>query len=98
MDKHACWTWAIKNSIAIICWTALAIVFDKWWIALFGILFLSDIKTKDKHYRICDNCGKHSKYADDYNKAIDKAREDGWVRVKDGDKFYDYCPDCKFNH
>lgn len=38
--------WAIKNSVAIICWTALAIVFNKWWIALFVVLCLSDLKAK----------------------------------------------------
>lgn len=38
--------WAIKNSICIICWVILAIVFNKWWIALFAILFLSSIQWK----------------------------------------------------
>lgn len=42
------WAWAIKNIICIICWTALAIVFNKWWIALFAILFMSNLKT-DEH-------------------------------------------------
>ena len=35
------WSVAMKNSIAIICWTFLAWHFGKWWIALFGALFLS---------------------------------------------------------
>lgn len=46
MSKHMIWAWAVKNSISTICWTALAIFFGKWWIALFGVLFLSDISTK----------------------------------------------------
>lgn len=36
--------WCIKNSIAMICFTVLAIIFDHWWVALFGALFLSDYK------------------------------------------------------
>jgi hypothetical protein len=42
MNKNLIWAWAIKNSVAILAWTTLAITFDKWWIALFGILFMSD--------------------------------------------------------
>jgi hypothetical protein len=46
MNTSVYWAWAIKNSICVICWTVLAVVFNKWWIALFGVLFLSDLKTK----------------------------------------------------
>lgn len=44
MDKNIMWAWAVKNSICVICWTVLAIHFDKWWIALFSVLFLSSLK------------------------------------------------------
>lgn len=91
MSKSDLWAWAIKNSIYIICWTVLAIVFNKWWIALFGLLFMS--KPQTKYYRVCDKCGKHSPYADSYNDALDKAKEAGWVHCVDGNK--DYCPDCQ---
>ena len=37
----------LKNCVAIACWTALAIYFGKWWIALFCILFLTLIDGKD---------------------------------------------------
>lgn len=92
-ERNIIWAWAIKNSICVICWTALAIIFNKWWIALFGLLFLSGISTKHKSYRICDKCGKHSEYADSYNEALDKAKTAGWVHYVEGNK--DYCPDCK---
>ena len=36
----------LKNIIAIICFTILAIVFNKWWIILFSILFLTTFKSK----------------------------------------------------
>lgn len=45
MNKSVWWAWAIKNSICMICWTILAIVFNKWWIALFDLLFLSYFQT-----------------------------------------------------
>lgn len=93
MDKNTLWAWAIKNSICIICWTALAIIFNKWWIALFAVLFMSGLQTKYKAYRVCDKCGKHSPYANDYNEALDKAKEVGWVHCVNGNK--DYCPDCQ---
>jgi len=93
MNKSNMWAWAIKNSICVICWTVLAIVFDKWWIALFGILFLSSLTTSVSKYRICDKCGKHSPYANSHNEALNKAKEAGWVHYVDGDK--DYCPDCQ---
>ncbi len=96
MNKTLIWAWAIKNSIAIICWTALAIAFNKWWIALFCVLFLSDLQTKHKSYRICDGCGKHSSYADSYNEALEKAKDEGWLHCVEGNK--DYCPDCRKEH
>lgn len=92
MDKSFIWTWAFKNIVAIVAWTALAILFDKWWIALFALLFLSDISTKTKSYRICDGCGKYGPYANSYNEALDKAKEAGWVHYVDGAR--DYCPEC----
>ena len=93
MNKSAYWAWAIKNSICVICWVVLAIVFNKWWIALFAVLFMSGLQTKYKAYRVCDKCGKHSPCANDYNEALDKAKEAGWVHCVDGNK--DYCPDCQ---
>lgn len=36
----------LKNSVAIICFTILAIVFNKWWISLLSIIFLSLVKYK----------------------------------------------------
>ena len=30
MNKGAWLAWAIKNSICVICWTVLSIVFNKW--------------------------------------------------------------------
>ena len=87
------WAWTIKNSICVICWAVLAIVFNKWWIALFGLLFISSLQTKHKFYRVCDKCGKHSPYADNYNEALKKAKEAGWIHYEDGDK--DYCSDCQ---
>lgn len=36
----------ISNTIRIIAFIVLAIIFDKWWIALFSALFLNSIKQK----------------------------------------------------
>lgn len=95
MNKNGLWAWAIKNSISVICWVVLAIVFNKWWVALFGLLFVSGFTTEVKHryFRVCDKCGKRSPYADNYNEALDKAKESGWIHYADGNK--DYCPDCQ---
>ena len=93
MDKNTIWAWAIKNSICVICWTVLAIIFNKWWIALFAMFFMSGLETKHKTYKICDKCGKHSPYADSHNEALEKAKALGWVHYADGNK--DYCPDCQ---
>ena len=88
------WMTMMANAVSLICWTALAIYFNKWWIALFSVLFFMSIKTERKYYRICDSCGKHSPYAKDNNEAIEKAKEAGWIRRKVGDKFEDFCPNC----
>ena len=39
---------AIINVIIMVCWTALAIHFDKWWIALFAALCFSSLRTECK--------------------------------------------------
>lgn len=93
MNKNIALSWTIKNSICVICWTVLAIIFDKWWIALFGLLFLSSLSTTNKKRRICDKCGKRSESADSTAEAIDKAKKAGWIHIVDGDK--DYCPECQ---
>lgn len=81
----------LKNVMVILVWGALAVLFDKWWIALFAILFMSYVES----YRVCDGCGKHSPYASSYNEALDKAKEAGWIHYVDGNK--DYCPECAKN-
>lgn len=48
------WSVALKNSIAIICWTFLAWHFDKWWIALFGGFFLTYVDWSKKDERKAD--------------------------------------------
>lgn len=93
MDKNIIWAWAVKNSICVICWVVLAIVFNKWWIALFGALFLNELETKYKTHRVCDGCGKHSPYADSHNEALEKAKAAGWVHYISTNS--DYCPDCQ---
>ena len=36
-----------KNLLTIICFVVLAIFFNKWWLALFSILFMTSVE-KDK--------------------------------------------------
>jgi hypothetical protein len=87
---------AIKNSVCMICWSVLAIIFDKWWIALFAALFMTSYTTQTdvkKYYRVCDKCGKYSPYADSHNGALEKAKAAGWVHYADDNK--DYCPECQ---
>ena len=39
----------IKHTISLALWVVLAIAFNKWWIALFSILFLTSVeKEKNK--------------------------------------------------
>lgn len=93
MDDEIYFAVAIINSVAIICFSILAVVFNAWWIVLFSILFIRSVQRK--YFRICDNCGKHSPMADSYNEAIDMAKDSGWIRRYNDDKWEDYCPECK---
>jgi len=34
----------LNNSLRLMCFTALAIVFDKWWLVLFVIFFWFDAR------------------------------------------------------
>ena len=95
MNKGAWWAWAIKNSVCLICWTALAVIFNKWWIALFAILFMSSLSTETvrKKARFCDKCGQYSPCADTEAEALKKAKDAGWIHLEDGNR--DYCPECR---
>lgn len=37
-----------RNVISLICFTILAIVFNKWWIVLFTIIFWCSVEKKEK--------------------------------------------------
>ena len=94
MNKNTIWACAISNMISVSCFTVLAVMFDRWWIVLFALLFFTIPKsTAERYYRICDGCGKHSPYADSYNEALEKAKAAGWVHQVDCNK--DYCPSCQ---
>ena len=95
MNKHAYWTWAIKNCTAIICFTVLALTFNKWWIVLFALLFLNDLKAAhiNTYYRVCDSCGVHSPNAETPEAALKLAKEAGWKHYKSTNT--DYCPTCQ---
>ena len=36
----------IKNTISLTLWVVMAITFNKWWIALFRILFLTFVEKR----------------------------------------------------
>ena len=46
--KSIYWSVTIMNIIVMICWTAMAIYFGKWWIALFAVLCLRCITWERK--------------------------------------------------
>ena len=94
MYKHAYLAWAIKNSTVIICFTVLAIIFNKWWIILFAGLFLSNLRTAPtmEYYRVCDSCGTNSPYAETPEAALKLAKEAGWKHYETTNE--DYCPTC----
>lgn len=94
MSKGAWSAWAVKNSVVVLCFTGLAVHFDRWWIVLFAMFFTSSLERKTPVRRICDGCGK-TLYSTDWDATDDKAKRAGWIRKKNGDKWEDYCPDCR---
>ena len=100
-NKYIYWTVAISNVALLAAFTALAIIFHKWWIVLFSLLCYSyKSKTVQKHYRICDKCGRHGPEKGTYNDALDAAKEAGWysepIKLSDGSvNMIDYCPQCQ---
>ena len=36
----------IKNILVLVCFTFLAIFFEKWWIVFFAIIFWNSVSTK----------------------------------------------------
>lgn len=83
----------IYNIIVVATWAGLAVFFNSWWVALFGILFISIPNVAYRHYRICDRCGAKSDPAYTAEEAIRVAEKAGWVHYDEGNR--DYCPSCK---
>lgn len=46
MSNRPFWAVALENSIALVCFTVLAVVFKHWWIVLFYALFITSYKNK----------------------------------------------------
>ena len=46
----------IKNIVSIICFTILAIMFNRWWIIFFSLLFM--VKAEEKNDNKEDICAK----------------------------------------
>ncbi len=93
VGKTAWTAWAIKNIAVVVCFTALAVYFGKWWIVLFAAFFTSSLQIKVGKARECDGCGKTIFSADD---DLDgEAQRAGWIRRKNGEKWEDYCPECQ---
>ena len=40
--------WLLDSAVVMICFTALAVHFDKWWLVLFAMLFFPQITTVQK--------------------------------------------------
>lgn len=97
MEKSIYWAWAIKNIVCVMCFVVLAIVFNKWWISLFGLCSMSSLHCEPtRYYRICDECGRKSDYADTPKEALEKAKKSGWIHYVATNT--DYCPDCQYDN
>lgn len=85
----------LYNIFVLICFTVLAVLFNKWWVIFFALLFLgsSHIETIYAKCRVCDNCGAKSQSAITADEAISRAKQAGWVHINEGN--LDYCPKCK---
>lgn len=85
-------TYLIYNIFNLGCFTTLAIVFDKWWIIFFALLFVLVPTRKVMHKRTCDICGKSTESYDTTEEAIKQAEKYGWIHVEENDR--DFCPEC----
>ena len=82
----------IYNIIVLVCFTVLAVVFNKWWVILFAFLFCAFPKYNGRRFRICDCCGRASESGATSEEAIERAEKCGWRHIEGTDK--DFCPEC----
>lgn len=94
MNKHTIWAWVFYHVVNLICWALLAVVFGRWWIALFAVLFLGTLRNGDRYF-YCDICGACSPAASTLDKAEKKRVEAGWIRRKTENGMEDICPACQ---
>lgn len=56
--KVGWFAWMLYNIVVVICFTALAIYFNHWWIALFSALFIASAHYKDDDKKKEDENGE----------------------------------------
>lgn len=94
--KHKIYLYVcLKNAVVMICWTVLAIIFGRWWIALFAALFMVSIKNQQGIRIRCDLCGVCGPTCEDADKARLMAQKSGWLCIIEDDTHKDYCPNCR---
>lgn len=79
-------------TVALVCWTVLAVAFQKWWIAIFALLFFPSIK--EYHTTKCDGCGIQIIHESEETRIADLRRA-GWVREMKNGNWLDFCPACQ---
>lgn len=55
MNNKLCIILVLKNIVSIICFTILAIVFNRWWIVFFSILFITIFEYHSEKEKDDDN-------------------------------------------
>lgn len=94
MDKNNFFLITILNCVITISWVVIAVIFNKWWLALFAGLFVYGYNSSENihlYHRVCDECGKKSPNFYTKDEVIPSITKLGWVH-KDNDK--DFCPEC----
>ena len=50
---------------------------------------------KDRYHLICDICGDTATGLDDFDEAVEYAKENGWKTEKYNGAWENYCPECQ---
>ena len=81
----------VSNMFVLAAFICLAIIFGKWWIALFSAFFFDKVKITRRMW--CDGCGEVI-YGASLQELSNEAKRRGWKKIKHDGQFLDACPNC----
>ena len=93
----------LKNTVVLVIFLVLSIIFKHWWIILISILFQTDVPhpistidpSPDSQFITCGLCGEILLVKDYQNVVHNEIKANNWERIPSSHGWVNVCPHCR---